>query len=130
MQYGISRTVSLSYEQAIEKITEELKKEGFGILTTIDIQETLKKKIGAEIPRYVILGACNPRFAHAAIQAEQEIGLFLPCNVIVYEQADKVHVAAFNPQVMGVLVHNAALAPLEQDVRERLQRAINAMDSL
>lgn len=127
MNYGISKKVSLSYEQAVEKVTAELQKEGFGVLTTIDIKETLKKKINADIPRYVILGACNPQFADNAIRAEQEIGLFLPCNIIVYEKENAIHVSAFNPQIMGSIIHNPALEPLERDVREKLQRVIDAV---
>ncbi|MEX2189140.1 MAG: DUF302 domain-containing protein, partial [Bacteroidota bacterium] len=84
MQYGFSKTVNLSFDQTVEKVTEELKKEGFGVLTTIDVKETLKKKLDVDFKRYTILGACNPPFAHKALQAEEEIGLLLPCNVIVY----------------------------------------------
>jgi uncharacterized protein (DUF302 family) len=127
MKYGISKTVSLSYDEAIVKVTEELKKEGFGVLTTIDVKETLKKKIDVDVPRYIILGACNPPFAHKAIQAEPEIGLLLPCNVIVYEKENAVHVAAFDPQIMGALIDNPSLQPIADEVRTRLQRVMAAM---
>lgn len=127
MQYGISRTTAYTFEQAVEKVTEELKKEGFGVLTTIDMKETLHKKLGVEIGRYTILGACNPQFANNALNAEQEIGLFLPCNVIVYERNGGVTVSAFDPAVIGVIVPNETLHSLAQDVRQRLQNVIAAL---
>lgn len=127
MNYGISKTVSLSFEQTIEKVTEELKKEGFGVLTTIDMKETLKKKIDVDIPRYTILGACNPHFANKTLQVEKEIGLFLPCNVIVYEQNSSITVSAFDPVVMDKIVSNPALQPLSEEVRLKLRRVIAAM---
>jgi len=89
MQYGFSKTIDLPYEQAIEKVTAELKKEGFGVLTFIDVKETLKQKINVDFKKYAILGACNPPIAHRALQEEEEIGLLLPCNVIVYEKDSK-----------------------------------------
>ena len=127
MTYGISKQVSLSYDEAITKVTEELKKEGFGVLTTIDVKETLKKKIDVDVPRYIILGACNPPFAHKAIQAEPEIGLLLPCNVIVYEKDNTVHVSAFDPQIMGAVIDNPSLKPIADEVRARLQRVMAAL---
>jgi uncharacterized protein (DUF302 family) len=127
MSYGISKTVSLSFDQAIEKVTEELKKEGFGVLTTIDMKETLKKKIDVDIPRYTILGACNPQFANKTLQIEKEIGLFLPCNVLVYEQNGLVTVSAFDPVVIDKIVSNPALRSLSEEVRQKLQRVIAAV---
>src|SRR5512143_929505 len=100
MDYGISKTVPLGFEQAVEKVTGELKKEGFGVLTTIDLQQTLKNKLGVDLKKYVILGACNPPFAFRALQADENIGLLLPCNVIVAERSSGTVVAAFNPQSM------------------------------
>jgi uncharacterized protein (DUF302 family) len=127
MQYGISKTTSYTFQQAVDKVTEELKKEGFGVLTTIDMKETLHKKLGVEIDRYSILGACNPQFAHNALNAEQEIGLFLPCNVIVYERNGSVTVSAFDPAVIGSVVQNETLHRLSRDVRQRLQNVIAAL---
>jgi uncharacterized protein (DUF302 family) len=127
MQYGMSKTVGLTYEQAVEKVTAELKKEGFGVLTTIDVKETLKAKLNVEFPRYVILGACNPPFAHKALQAEEQIGLLLPCNVIVYEKAGTTVVAAFDPMVMTTVMDNPGMHPIAKDVKERLDRVIAAM---
>jgi uncharacterized protein (DUF302 family) len=127
MKYGFSKTVELSFDQALTKITEELKKEGFGVLTTIDVQETLRKKLDVEFPRYVILGACNPPFAYKALQAEDEVGLLLPCNVLVYEKQGKTHVAAFDPMVMNVILENRQIGPIADEVKARLERVIAAM---
>jgi uncharacterized protein (DUF302 family) len=127
MRYGTSKEVALSYEKAVEKVTEELKKEGFGVLTTIDVQETLKKKLAVDIPRYIILGACNPPFAHKALQAEPEIGLLLPCNVIVYEKEGRTHVAAFDPMIISVVIENNDIVPVALEVKARLDRVMAAM---
>ncbi len=121
------RLSDLTYEQAVEKVTAELKKEGFGVLTTIDVKETLKAKLNVEFPRYVILGACNPPFAHKALQAEEHIGLLLPCNVIVYEKAGKTVVAAFDPMVMTTVMDNPGMHPIAKEVKERLDRVMAAM---
>lgn len=127
MTYGISKTTSLSYQQAVDKVTEELTKEGFGVLTTIDVKETLKKKLDVDFRRYIILGACNPPFAHKALQAEEDIGLLLPCNVIVYEKGKGTVVAAFDPMIMSKLTDNPAIEPVALEVRKRLERVIAAM---
>jgi uncharacterized protein (DUF302 family) len=126
--YGLSTRTSLSFDDALERITSELKTEGFGVLTTIDIQATLKEKIGVERDRYVILGACNPQLANQAIQAEPEIGLLLPCNVIVYEQEGSTHVAAMDPAAAMGIVGNAALDPVGTEARERLSRALGRLE--
>jgi uncharacterized protein (DUF302 family) len=127
MGYGISKPVSMSYDTAIEKVTEELKKEGFGVLTTIDVKDTLKKKLDVEFSRYIILGACNPPFAYKALQAEEQIGLLLPCNVIVYEKEGKTIVGAFDPMSMTKLVENETLKPIAEDVAARLKRVLNSL---
>ena len=127
MTYGISKTTPLSYQQAVDKVTEELKKEGFGVLTTIDVKETLKKKLDVDFKNYVILGACNPPFAHRALQAEEDIGLLLPCNVIVYEKGKETVVAAFDPITMGKVMDNPAIEPVALEVRQRLERVIAAL---
>jgi len=127
MKYGFSKTVNLMYKQAIEKVTDELKKEGFGVLTTIDVKDTLKKKLGIDFHKYVILGACNPPFAYESLQAEEELGLLLPCNVIVYEMDGTTKVAAFDPMVMGSLIDNPKIAAIAQKVKEKLQRAFAAV---
>jgi uncharacterized protein (DUF302 family) len=125
--YGISKTVSLPYEIAIDRITEELKKEGFGVLTTIDVKETLKKKLDVDFQKYVILGACNPPFAHKALLAEEQIGLLLPCNVIVYEKEGRTVIAAFDPLTMVTMVENEALKSIAEEIGRKLRRVINAV---
>src|SRR3970040_392994 len=100
MNYGFSKTTDLSYEETIEKVTAELKKEGFGVLTTIDVKDTLKRKIDVDFKKYMILGACNPSLAHKALQSEEELGLLLPCNVLVYEKNNNTVVSVFNPMIM------------------------------
>ena len=127
MNYGISKSVSLSYQQAIDKVTVELKKEGFGVLTTIDVSDTLKKKLDVDFPKYVILGACNPPFAHKALAAEEEIGLLLPCNVIVYEKNGTTHLSAFDPLVMKKLIDNPVVESVAMEIRQRLERVIAAV---
>ena len=124
MAYGFSKTVNLSYDQAVEKVTDELKKEGFGVLTTIDVKETLKKKLNVDFKRYIILGACNPPFAHQALQAEEEIGLLLPCNVIVYEKGNKTVVSAFDPMTMLKIVDNPDIKAVAAEGQSRLKRVI------
>jgi uncharacterized protein (DUF302 family) len=125
MQYGFSKTIDLSFENTIEKVIDELKKEGFGVLTTIDVKETLKKKIDVDFKKYTILGACNPPLAHKALQAEEEIGLLLPCNVIVYEKDNKTAVSVFNPGLMSQVVDNKNLKPVADEVKEKLKRVLN-----
>ncbi len=127
MKYGISKTTDLSFAAAIEKATEELKKEGFGVLTTIDVKETMKKKLNTDFSNYTILGACNPPFAYQALKAEEEIGLLLPCNLIVYEKEGKTNVAAFDPTAMTAIVDNSGLAPVAREVKARLERVIAAL---
>ena len=127
MKYGFSKSVDLPYEQAIDKITVELKKEGFGVLTTIDVKDTLKKKIDVDFKKYTILGACNPPLAHRALQTEEEIGLLLPCNVIVYEKENKSVISIFDPALMTKVVENEKLYPIADEVREKLQRVFEAI---
>jgi len=127
MGYGFSRVVSHTYDVAVARVTQELQKEGFGVLTSIDVQETLKKKLGIDFTRYVILGACNPPLAHRALQAEEQIGLLLPCNVIVYEKEGKTVVAAFDPMMMTSVLDNAKISPIAAEVKRKLERVIEAV---
>jgi uncharacterized protein (DUF302 family) len=127
VKYGFSKTTPLSYDQAVVKVTEELKKEGFGVLTTIDVRETMKKKLNVDFQKYIILGACNPPFAYQALKTEEEIGLLLPCNIIVYEKEGATTVAAFDPMVMPLIVENAAITPVAQEIKARLERVIAAI---
>lgn len=126
--YGIGKTVDYSYDEAIEKITGALKEQGFGVLTTIDVKETLKQKIGVDFNKYVILGACNPNLAYQALQSEEEIGLLLPCNVIVYEGKDgKTHVSVLNPLEALGIVDNDRLGAVAEQAHEKLRAAIGAI---
>ncbi|MDZ7692378.1 MAG: DUF302 domain-containing protein [Balneolaceae bacterium] len=126
MEYFTSKTVDLTYDQAIEKVTELLKDEGFGVLTEIDVKDTLKKKLDVDFKKYKILGACNPNFAHKALQAEDKIGVMLPCNVIVEENEDgTVEVSAVNPVASMQAVTNKNLQPIADEVRRNLQKVIN-----
>ena len=126
--YGFSITTPLDYESAIGAVTEALKTEGFGVLTTIDVQATLKQKLGADMRPYVILGACNPPLAHRALSAEPEIGLLLPCNVIVYaDAAGTTTISAIDPEAQFTLVGREDLAPLAQEVSARLRRVLEKL---
>jgi len=127
MNYGFSKTIDLSYEEAVEKVTAELKKEGFGVLTSIDVKETLKKKIDVDFKKYMILGACNPPLAHKALQTEEELGLILPCNVIVYEKENKTVISIFDPMLMMDIVGNKNLQPIAQEVKARMKRVLEAV---
>ena len=126
MPYYFSTVTDLNYEDAIARTTEELKKEGFGVLTQIDVKETLKQKIDVVVPRYMILGACNPTFAHKALSAEQHIGAMLPCNVVVRENEDgKTEVFAVDPIASMNAVDNADLGSIAQEVQQKLKTVID-----
>ena len=127
MKYGISKTTSLGYQQAIDKVTEELKKEGFGVLTTIDVKETLKKKLNVDFEDYIILGACNPPFAHKSLLAERDLGLLLPCNVIVYEEDGKTFIAGVKPTLTMTMVGNQKLEKVAYEVERKLSKAIDSV---
>jgi len=125
MKYGYKKQVNLSFVKAIDKVKDELAKSGFGILTEIDVKTTLKKKLDIDYDNYIILGACNPSFAYKALQAEKDIGLLLPCNVIVYEDADKVYVSAILPTIAMGMVKNSSLESIAKSVEEKLKRAVD-----
>ena len=127
-KFGFGKAVDLGFEEAIETVTEELSKEGFGVLTEIDVQATLKKKLGEDMRPYKILGACNPPLAHQAVTAVPEIGLLLPCNVLVRETDDgKVRVSFMDPGSVLGLVDNPDVEPLAGQVREKLERVLAAL---
>ena len=127
MNYGFSKTLDIPFEKAIEKVTSELKKEGFGVLTSIDVKETLKQKINVDFKKYTILGACNPPIAHKALQEEEELGLLLPCNVIVHEKDNKTNVSFFDPMVMTWVIDNDNMKPIASEVKEKLQKVLEAV---
>jgi uncharacterized protein (DUF302 family) len=130
-RYGIRVELPVSYEEAVEMATAALKSEGFGVLTSIDVKQTIKSKLDKDFRKYVILGACNPPIAYQALSAETEIGLLLPCNVIVYEsEPGRSVVAAVAPLVSMGRVGNEALAPLGAQVDAKLRRVIAALESV
>lgn len=128
MSYYIARTSSRPFDSVVADIIERLKAEGFGVLTDIDVQATLQTKIGADIPKYRILGACNPHLAHEALKLENKLGVMLPCNVIVRETADhRVEVAGVDPVSAMERTGNPALAATAQEVRQKLLRAVSGI---
>lgn len=128
MSYAFGKTVKSSHDDTIRKATDALASEGFGVLTTIDVAATLKKKLGKETRPYVILGACNPNYAHQALEAEPEIGTLLPCNVVVREQADgATRVDIMDPTAVLKLTERADIAPIAAEVRQKLERVLAAI---
>ncbi|MDH4267340.1 MAG: DUF302 domain-containing protein [Deltaproteobacteria bacterium] len=128
MSYYFSKNLAISLEKALARVAEELKKEGFGILTEIDVKETLKKKLNVDFREYRILGACNPPFAYKALQAEDKIGLMLPCNVIVQEvSGGKVEVSAIDPVASMQALDNPKLMEVAEQVRTKLENVIKKL---
>ena len=125
--YALRAKLDLPYEQAVETVTTALKQEGFGVLTEIDVKATLKKKLDVDFRRYVILGACNPPLANRALNADLDVGLLLPCNVIVYEDGNGSVVSIIDPIAMLQTIKNAELEAVAHDARSRLQRVIAAL---
>jgi len=127
---GLTTTLQVDYATALQKVTDALKTEGFGVLTEIDVKETLKKKLDVDFHPYKILGACNPTLAHRALSAAPEVGLLLPCNVTVSEvEAGRVQVSIIDPLIMMSVVEGAVLQPIAQEARERLNRVIVALEA-
>jgi uncharacterized protein (DUF302 family) len=127
ISYGFKKTVGRSVEETEELVREVLKEQGFGVLTRIDLKEKLKEKLDVDYRRYVILGACSPANAYAAVQAEEDIGLLLPCNVIVYEKDGKTAVSFVNPTVSMQMIDNEELRGLAAEVESRLRRAFDSI---
>ncbi len=128
MKYYFNKTIDGSFEKVCQRAVEELKKAGFGILTEIDVQETLKKKLDVDFRKYKILGACNPSFAYKALQTEDKIGIMLPCNVIVQEIAEnEIEVAAVDPIASMQAIHNPNLEGISLQVQEKLKKVIESM---
>lgn len=127
MSYTFAKVLDTDFDDAVARITEELAQRGFGVLTTIDVKATLKKKLDADVAPYTILGACNPGQAHKALQAEPRIGVMLPCNVIVRQTEEGVEVAAVDPVASMAAVDNPALGEIAARVRESLRDAVEAL---
>ena len=125
--YAFGKQVNMGFEQAVAAVTQALAREGFGVLTEIDVQATLKKKLNLERPPYKILGACNPQFAHRALDAEPQIGALLPCNVIVREEGGKTIVEFMDPDAVLKLVERPEIGAIAAEVRQRLQRVMAAL---
>ena len=126
-ELGFQSTLKLTYEAALEKVTEALKAEGFGVLTSIDVKETMKKKLDVDFKKYTILGACNPPLAYKALNAKPEVGLLLPCNVIVYEEGDSTVVNIVDPLSMLGIIQDPALEQVAEEARIRLKRVAEAI---
>ena len=127
-ELGFQSRLQMKYEAALEKVTEALKAEGFGVLTSIDVKETMQKKLNIDFRKYTILGACNPPLAHKALTARPDIGLLLPCNVIVYEDVDETIVNIIDPLSMTDFIQDAALDTVAAEARQRLQRVTQALN--
>ncbi len=128
LNYGFIKEVEISLEEAVRKVTEELKKEGFGILTKIDVQDKFREKLGIEFKKYVILGACNPSSAHKAILSEENIGLMLPCNVIVYKKGNKTIISIIKPTVAMGMIDNEELREIAEKIEKKLGDVINSIN--
>jgi len=126
-ELGFHSTLNMPYETALEKITEALKVEGFGVLTNVDVKETMKKKLDVDFRKYTILGACNPPLAHKALTARPDVGLLLPCNVIVYEEGDVTVVNIIDPMSMTNFIQDPALDSVAEEARQRLKRVSEAV---
>jgi uncharacterized protein (DUF302 family) len=127
--YTLSATTETPFETTVERVREELKAEGFGVLCEIDVQATLKEKLGVEQEPYLILGACNPPLAHRALSAEPDLGTLLPCNVVVYRSHDTTHISAIDAERMLSLVENPELAPVAAQVRNKLAHVVERASS-
>lgn len=124
---GFKSVLNLSYEATLEKVTEALKTEGFGVLTSIDVKETMKKKLDADVNKYAILGACNPSLAHRALTSVPEVGLLLPCNVIVYETSEGTVVNIIDPLSMMDFIKDPALKPVAEEAYQKLKRVSESL---
>jgi uncharacterized protein (DUF302 family) len=126
--YALRVTTQRSFDDAIEQVTALLAQQGFGVLTEIDVRKTLREKLGVEYRPYKILGACNPQFAHRALEAEAHVGVLLPCNVVVWDEGEKRVVAAMEPRVMGSIIDSDVVVQVADEVSRRLQAVLQALD--
>lgn len=129
MDIGMTVRLTMPFTDAVARAREALKEQGFGVLTEIDVRATLREKLGEDMEDYLILGACNPPLAHRALEADRQIGMLLPCNVVVRKDSDGVLVEALNPEVMVTVTGQQALAPVAQEASDRLRAALSALSS-
>ncbi len=127
IDYGFRKEIDLPFEKAEEVVTEELKKKGFGILTKIDVKEKFREKLGIDFKNYVILGACNPPYAHKSILAEEDIGLMLPCNVVIYEKEGKTILSIIKPLIAMGMIENEALKQIAIEVESKLKQVFDSL---
>ena len=127
INYGFTKELDKNFEQVVDEVKDKLKKEGFGVLTTIDLKEKFKEKLGIDFKKYLILGACHPASAHKAIEAEEDIGLMLPCNVIVYEKDSRVAVSAIKPTAAIEMIENKNLKLIAREIETRLRHVIDSI---
>ncbi len=127
VEYGVGRELDESYDEVLPRVVEALKAEGFGIITEIDVKKTMKEKLGVDVDQHTILGACNPKLAHAALQVEPDLGVLLPCNVVVYATATGTRVTAVNAGAMLGMVGNERLAPIADEVQSGLDRVMQSL---
>lgn len=125
MELGLNKTLGLSFEDAIEKVTYELKKEGFGIITTIDFKNTVKEKLNKDFRKFTILGACSPQFSYQAILTDEKLGLLMPCNVIVQEKEGKTEISIFNPTLLKSFTSDAKLSKMSEELTDRIKRVLS-----
>lgn len=125
MKLGLTKRLTLNFEETITKVTEELKKEGFGILTTIDVQNTIKQKLDKDFRKYTILGACNPQFSHEALLTDDQLGLLMPCNVVVQEKEGKTEIAIFNPALLQSFNTDEKLHRMSEELAGSIKRVLN-----
>ncbi|MDI6803470.1 MAG: DUF302 domain-containing protein [Bacteroidota bacterium] len=124
MQLGITKQVDLSFDEAIKKVTDELQKEGFGVLTTIDVKETIQQKLNLNFRKYTILGACNPTFAHQALEIDDSIGLLLPCNIVIQEKSGKTEISIFNPSLITNFFQDDHFEKMSVELRGLINRVL------
>jgi len=127
VEYGVGRDLDQSFQEVLGRVREALKAEGFGVITEIDVQKTMKEKLGVDGRPHVILGACNPKYAHEALGVEDDLGLLLPCNVVVYEKGKGSRVAVINAGAMMGIVGNDRLAPIADEIQARLDRVLASL---
>lgn len=124
MHISLKKSLNLKFEDAVQKVTEELKKQGFGIISSIDVQDIIKKKLNKDFRKFIILGACNPEFAHKAIEINDEVSILLPCNVVIQQKGSEVEVMIFNPEVINILFNTEDFKFLSDTLKKKMEEII------